>query len=202
MIDSQLRPNGITTAWIVQAMGALPREAFLPAERHAFAYLDRSVPLGNGRMLTPPLATAEMLQAAAISENDHVLLIGAATGYLAALLSGRVKKLVAVESDPALAAMARANVPGIDIVEAPLAEGTKKGAPYTLILIDGAIEELPAAIAQQLANRGRIVTGLVEGPVRRLATGTKLDGHIALRPFADTEVAPLAGFERAREFVF
>lgn len=202
MIDSQLRPNGITTAWIVQAMGTLPREAFLPAEKHAFAYLDRSVPIGNGRMMAPPLAIAQMLQAAAISENDIVLLIGAGTGYLAALLSGRVKKLVAVEPDPALAAMARANVAGIDIVEAPLAEGSKKGAPYTLILIDGAIEALPAAIEEQLANRGRIVTGLVEGPVQRLAAGTKLGGHIALRPFADVEVAPLCGFEPAREFVF
>lgn len=202
MIDSQLRTNGVTTGWIVKAMGELPREAFLPAEKEAFAYHDRSVPLGNGRMLNPPLATAEMLQAAEIADNDNVLLIGAATGYMAALLSGRVRKLTALESDAALAATARANVPGIDLVEAPLAEGTKKGAPYTLILIDGAIEHLPAAIEEQLANRGRIVTGLAEGPVRRLAVGAKLGGHVALRPFADIEVAPLAGFERAREFVF
>jgi protein-L-isoaspartate(D-aspartate) O-methyltransferase len=202
MVDSQLRTNGITTAWIVKAMGELPRENFLPSGKEAFAYLDRSVPLGNGRMLNPPLATAEMLQIAEVSESDNVLLIGAGTGYLAALLSGRVKKLVAVESDAELAAAARAIVSGLDVVEGELSQGSKKDAPYSLIIIDGAIEQLPAAIEGQLANRGRIVTGLAEGPVRRLAIGTNHGGHVALRAFADIEVAALPGFERAREFVF
>lgn len=202
MIDSQLRTNGITEAWIVKAMGELPREKFLPAGKEAFAYLDRSVPLGNGRMLNPPLATAEMLQAANIAESDKVLLIGAGTGYMAALLAGRVKELVAVESNVELALAARANVSGLDVVESALCDGWKKSAPYSLILIDGAIEQLPAAIEEQLAEGGRIVTGLVEGPVRRLAVGTKHGGHVALRAFADTEVASLPGFERAREFVF
>lgn len=202
MVDSQLRTNGISTAWIVKAMGELPRENFLPAGKEAFAYLDRSVPLGNGRMLNPPLATAEMLQAADVAEDDNVLLIGAGTGYMAALLSGRVRQLVAVESDAELAAAARANVAGLDLVDGELNLGTKKGAPYSLIIIDGAIEQLPAIIEEQLAGRGRIVTGRADGPVRRLAIGTKYGGQVALRPFADIEVAALPGFERAREFVF
>ena len=202
MVDSQLRTNGITTSWIVKAMGELPRENFLPAGKEAFAYLDRSVPLGDGRMLNPPLATAEMLQVADVSESDNVLLIGAGTGYLAALLSGRVKKLVAVESDAELAATARSNVAGLDLVESELNKGTKKDAPYSLIIIDGAIEQLPPAIEEQLANRGRIVAGLAEGPVRRLAIGTKQGGHVALRAYADIEVASLPGFERVKEFVF
>lgn len=202
MVDSQLRTNGVTAAWIIKAMGELPREKFLPAGKEAFAYLDRSVPLGNGRMLNPPLATAEMLQVAEISADDNVLLIGAATGYLAALLAGRVKKLVALESEAELAAAARANVAGLDVVEGELSQGTKKNAPYSLIIVDGAIEQLPSAIEEQLANRGRIVAGLAEGPVRRLAIGTKQGGHVALRAVADIEVAALPGFERAREFVF
>ena len=202
MVDSQLRTNGITATWIVKAMGELPREKFLPAGKEAFAYLDRSVSLGNGRMLNPPLATAEMLQIAEVSEGDNVLLIGAGTGYLAALLSDRVKKLVAVESDAELAKAARANVAGLDVIEGVLSQGSKKAAPYSLIIIDGAIEQLPADIEGQLANRGRIVAGLAEGPVRRLASGTKHGGHVALRAFADIEVAALPGFERAKEFVF
>ncbi|MFN3747580.1 MAG: protein-L-isoaspartate O-methyltransferase family protein [Sphingorhabdus sp.] len=202
MIDSQLRTNGITAAWIVKAMGELPREAFLPEGKEAFAYLDRSVPLGEGRMLNPPLATAEILQAAEVTHDDHVLLIGAGTGYMAKLLSSRAGKLVAVESDAGLAKVARANVPGLDLVEGILAEGHAKAAPYSLILIDGGIERLPDAIEVQLAEGGRIVTGLVDGPVRRLAIGTKHGGHVALRAFADIEVAALPGFEKAREFVF
>lgn len=202
MVDSQLRTNGITAAWIVKAMGELPREAFLPEGKEAFAYLDRSVPLGEGRMLNPPLATAEILQAAEVAQDDHVLLIGAGTGYMAKLLSGRAGKLVAVESNAGLAKVARANVPGLDLVEGILAEGHAKAAPYSLILIDGGIERLPDAIEVQLAEGGRIVTGLVDGPVRRLAIGTKHGGHVALRAFADIEVAALPGFEKAREFVF
>ena len=202
MVDSQLRTNGITAAWIVKAMGELPREAFLPEGKEAFAYLDRSVPLGEGRMLNPPLATAEILQAAEVTQDDHVLLIGAGTGYMAKLLSGRAGKLVAVESDAGLAKVARANVPGLDLVEGILAEGHAKAAPYSLILIDGGIERLPDAIEVQLTEGGRIVTGLVDGPVRRLAIGTKHGGHVALRAFADIEVAALPGFEKAREFVF
>lgn len=202
MVDSQLRTNGITAAWIVKAMGELPREAFLPEGKEAFAYLDRSVPLGEGRMLNPPLATAEILQAAEVAQDDHVLLIGAGTGYMAKLLSGRAGKLVAVESNAGLAKVARANVPGLDLVEGILAEGHAKAAPYSLILIDGGIERLPDAIEIQLAEGGRIVTGLVDGPVRRLAIGTKHGGHVALRAFADIEVAALPGFEKAREFVF
>ena len=121
---------------------------------------------------------------------------------MAALLTGRVKKLVALESDSALATASRDNVAGLDIVEGELSKGTKKEAPYSLIIIDGAIEQLPAAIEEQLSERGRIVTGITEGPVRRLAIGTKYGGHISMRAFADIEIAPLPGFERAREFVF
>ncbi|RDV02461.1 protein-L-isoaspartate O-methyltransferase [Sphingorhabdus pulchriflava] len=202
MIDSQLRTNGITAAWILKAMGELPRENFLPAGKEAFAYLDRSVPLSNGRMLNPPLATAEMLQAADVAGDDTVLLIGAGTGYMAALLSGRAGKLVAVESDADLAKTARANVAGLNLVEGSLDEGARKDAPFNVIIIDGAIEQLPAAIEAQLAEGGRIVSGLAEGPVRRLASGTKHGGHVALRALADIEITALPGFERAKEFVF
>ncbi len=202
MIDSQLRTNGVTAPWVLQAMGRIAREAFLPADRQAAAYHDRSIELGNGRMLNPPLATAQLLQAAQVAADDKVLLIGCGTGYMAALLSGHVGHLVAVESDASLAAAARSNVAGLELVENALAEGAAGQAPYDAIIIDGAIEHLPAAIEAQLAEGGRIVTGLVEGPVRRLAMGSKHGGHVALRIFADLEVAPLPGFERAREFVF
>ncbi len=202
MVDSQLRTNGITTPWIIKAMGALPREAFLPADKAAFAYLDRSVSLDNGRMMNPPLATAQMLQAAEVASADAVLIIGAASGYMASLLSGHAASIVAVESDPALASAARAHAAGFDLVEGALVSGAARSGPFSLIIIDGAIETLPVSIIDQLDEGGRIVTGLAEGPVRRLAIGTKRGGQVALRTFADLEVAALPGFEQAKEFVF
>lgn len=202
MVDSQLRTNGVTAPWVVQAMARVPREPFLPAGKQATAYHDRSIDLGNNRMLNPPLASAQLLQASEVDAGDKVLLVGCGGGYMAALLSGHVGRLVAVESDADLAAIARNNVAGLELVENALVEGAAAAAPYDVIIIDGAIEQLPTAIEAQLAEGGRIVTGLVEGPVRRLATGTKHGGHIALRSFADLELAPLPGFERAKEFVF
>jgi len=202
MVDSQLRTNGVIEPWIIIAMGAAPREQFLPVDKAAFAYLDRSVPLGNGRMLNPPLANGQMLQAANVTPLDTVLVIGAGPGYLAALLTGHAAKIVAVEEDADLAAQLRAHAPATTVVEGPLTAGAPEHGPYSLILIDGAVEQLPAAIVDQLAEGGRIITGLAEGAVRRLAIGTKHGGHVALRNLADLEVAALPGFERAKEFVF
>lgn len=202
MVDSQLRTNGVIEPWIIIAMGATPRENFLPADKAAFAYLDRSVPLGKGRMLNPPLANGQMLQAANVTPLDTILVIGAGPGYLAALLTGHAAKIVTVEEDADLAAQVKAHAPAATLVEGPLPAGAPEHGPFSLILIDGAVEQLPDAIVDQLGEGGRIVTGLIEGTVRRLAIGTKHGGSVALRNLADLEVAALPGFERAKEFVF
>jgi protein-L-isoaspartate(D-aspartate) O-methyltransferase len=202
MVDCQLRTSGVNEPWVTKAMGALPREQFASADRVAAVYTDRPVPLGNGRMLNPPIVTGMILQTASPAADDTVLLIGAATGYLATLLAPRVAQLVAVEENSALAAQAHANCPNVNIVEAPLTSGHASSAPYSLMIIDGAIESLPQALVDQLADGGRIVSGLREGPALRLAMGVKHGAHLALRSFADAEIAVLPGFEHAKEFVF
>jgi protein-L-isoaspartate(D-aspartate) O-methyltransferase len=143
-----------------------------------------------------------MLSTAEPGADDRVLLIGAATGYLAALLAPRVASLVAVEEAGPLADMFRSNLPAVTLVTGPLAAGALDNGPYDLIMIDGGIEQLPDALVEQLVEGGRIVTGLLEGPVSRLATGVKHGAHLALRPVIDTEIAPLPGFQRTKEFVF
>lgn len=202
MVDSQLRTGGVNTPWLVAAMLAVPREQFVPKELQATAYTDRSIPLGGGRMLNPPLATGQMLMIAEPKMADHVLLIGAGSGYMAALLAGQVGTLVAVDDDAILAQAARTHNPDLNLIEAPLAAGAPDHAPYDLIIIDGAIEAVPDAIVAQLAEGGRIVCGLVDGPVSRLASGIKHGAHLALRAVSDLEVAPLPGFAHPKEFVF
>jgi protein-L-isoaspartate(D-aspartate) O-methyltransferase len=201
MVDSQLRTSGVNTAWIISAMLATAREAFVPGDASA-AYMDRSVPLGEGRMLNPPIAAGQMLEIAEPRPSDHVLLIAAGTGYLAALLAGRVTKMVAVEEAQSLADAFKANCPDMILVEGPNAAGAAEHGPYDLIIIDGAIETLPDALTEQLVEGGRIVTGVIEGPVSRLASGVKRGSHLALRAMADMEIAPLPSFAQAREFVF
>lgn len=201
MVDSQLRPSGVNAPWILAAMLETPREAFLTGNTDS-AYGDRPVPLGEDRWLNAPVATGQMLTLAEPAVTDRVLLVGGECGYLAALLAPRVASLVVVEESPALAASFAANLPDTMLVQGALAAGAAAHAPYDLILIDGAIETLPQMLVDQLADGGRIVSGLAEGPVTRLASGVKRGGQIVLRPHADLEIASLPGFALMKEFVF
>lgn len=201
MVDSQLRTSGVNMPWILSAMLATPRENFVPGVSST-VYMDRSIPLRAGRALNPPIAAGQMLMIADAGKNDRVLLVGAGTGYLAALLVQQVATLVAVEEADELAKLLSANLPDVQLVHGPNTEGCADLAPYDLIIIDGAIEQLPDALAEQLAEGGRMVAGMLDGPVSRLAKGVKHGGKLALRTVADMEIAPLPGFARAREFVF
>lgn len=183
MVDSQLRTSGVSAPWVIAAMGSVARENFAPATLRSNAYMDRALPLGEGRTLNPPLATGLMLEAADVAVDDNVLLVGVPRGYVAALLAGRVSSLVTVEG---LA----------DLPEA------KRKSPFSLILIDGAVEELPDSLLALAQEDARIVTGIAERGVTRLASGHVRDGKVALRPFADTEIAALPGFAHVPEFVF
>lgn len=205
MIDSQLRTSGVNTAWILAAMGSVEREKFVSPDRAATAYMDRSVPLGGARVLNPPLAAGMLLQAAELHAGDNVLLIGAATGYLARVIADQVKSVTAVEESADLLDLARTNLTGccnVHIVQGSLPAGAATHAPYSVILIDGAIDALPQTLLDQLVEGGQVLCGLSEGAVSRLAIGYKHGGAVALRVIADSEIARLPGFDRAKEFVF
>lgn len=205
MVASQLRTNAVNDARVVEAMAALPREDFLPEAHRAIAYRDTLLPLAGGRQQNSPLATGRLLTVAELRATDKVLLIGAAGGYTAALLAGLVNSVVAVEAEPELAALARtalAAYANVELVEGPLAAGHAAEGPYDLLVVDGAAEELPAALLEQLAPGARVVTGVLDRGVTRLATGRRTEGGFGLNDFADIECAVLPGFERLRTFQF
>ena len=204
MIDSQLRTNDVIDPAVVAAMAAEPREAHVPAPLASVAYIDRAIDLGGGRYLNAPLVTGRMLVEAAIRPGARVLLIGAATGYGAALLARLGAEVHALEEDAALIAAGRQATASDAIrwIEGPLSAGVPDGAPFDRIIIDGAIEILPDAIADQLAEGGKLVAARREGAVVRLVQGVKAGGIVALRPFADMDVAPLPGFEAPAGFQF
>lgn len=181
MIDSQLRTSGVNDTWVLEAMNAVPREDFVPENARAAAYTDRAVPLGNGRFLAAPLVHARMLAEAVPTPADQALIVSANGAYLAAL----VKPLVG----------------SLDVRDLADAAKLKKGA-YSLILIDGAAEELPAAIAAALAEGGRVVGGLVERGVTRLAVGRGAAGSIAWLPLADIGIPVLPEFAAQRPWTF
>ena len=182
MIDSQLRTSGVNEPWVLTAMARVAREDFVPDDVKAAAYIDRAVPLGEGRFLAAPVVHGMMLTEAHPTAEDKALLVGDAKGYLAALLGPLVGSLNAV--DPADAA-----------------KRSTKG-PYSLIVVDGAIEDLPAALGAQLAEGGRIVTGLVLRGVTRLAAGRKAAGDVALLPLAELGIPVLPEFAAPKRWSF
>ena len=204
MVDSQLRTNDVIDPAVVGAMGAVAREAHVPAALSGVAYMDRAIAIGEGRVLNPPLVTGRLMVAAEIRPGMRVLLIGAGTGYTAALLAKLGAEVYAVEEQADLLAVARTAAPDAAIrwIEGPLSAGAPKAAPFDRIVIDGAIETLPDAIAAQLSENGRIVAAWREGNVARLVQGVKAGGTIAIRAFADMDVAPLPGFDAPKGFQF
>lgn len=200
MVDSQLRPEGVTDRGVVAAMGSVERERFVPEAARALAYFDRPLKIAPGRAMMPPAALGKLLTELAPRAGEKALIIGSGTGYSAALLHSIGLDVVALESDKQLAdAAAEA---GIETICGELAAGYAKGAPYDIILLDGAVEELPAALARQLNDGGRLGGAIIERGVSRLVIGLASGGVLGLRTIADAEVDRLPGFERPRAFTF
>lgn len=204
MVASQLRTTGVNDPRVVAAMGEVARERFVPAERMALAYADALVPLGNCRALNPPMALGRMLTEARLKGDERVLVIGAATGYSAALLARLAGSVTALEEDGALLAFAKRALKGtgVELVKNPLVRGHPKGAPYDFILIDGAVEHVPPAIVEQSADGGRISLALLDRGVTRLALGRVIGGALGVTAYADAAAAILPGFEKPRIFSF
>lgn len=205
MVASQLRPNAVSDPRVVAVMNAVPREAFIPGEPGQLAYRDTALPLGRGRQQNNPLSTGRLLTEAYLQPGDKVLLIGAAGGYTAAVLARLVAHVTAVESDPDLAAFARSALAfdtNVSVVHGPLEAGAPEGAPYDVLVIDGAVEHVADAIVAQLAPGARAVAGLIDRGVTRLASGRRSAGGFALNGFADMECIALPGFSRPRSFTF
>jgi protein-L-isoaspartate(D-aspartate) O-methyltransferase len=204
MIASQLRTTGTNDPRVLAAMGEVPRERFVPAERLSLAYADALVPLKPGRDFNSPMALGRLLTEAAPRPGERSLAVGVATGYAAAVLARLVGPLVALEEDAELAAAARANLAGtgVALVEGPLAEGWQAEGPYDLILIDGAVEFVPDSLIAQLAEGGRLAAGLAENGVTRLAIGRRAGEGFGMTAFADAAAAILPGFARPRAFKF
>lgn len=205
MVESQLRTNDVNDVAVIRAILSIPREDYVPQERRDAAYIDRAVPLGKGRALNPPLATARLLTEAQVEAGQSVLLIGAATGYTAALLAQLGATVTALESDADLAAGARARlagVAGVTVVDGPLAAGVPAGAPYDLLFIDGAVEAVPESLAAQIKTGGRAVFARADQGVTRLCVGVRSAGGFGATVLVDAEAALLPGFAAPGGFRF
>lgn len=204
MVDTQVRPSDVTKFPIIEAMLRIPREVFVPAEKKEAAYVGRNIRFGDGRVLLEARTFAKMLDAINIDHDDLVLDIGAGLGYSSAVIARIAEAVVAVEDDEARAADAASllaeHVDNVVLHTGPLAEGAAEHGPYDAIIIEGGIEELPSAIADQLKDGGRIACLFMEGELGVVRIGWKIDGALTWR-FAFNATAPvLAGFGKKRAF--
>jgi protein-L-isoaspartate(D-aspartate) O-methyltransferase len=211
MVESQVRPNGITDHRIIDAMAAVRREDFVPAGLRAIAYLDEDVLLkagshGEARYLIEPMAFARMVHLAGVKATDRVLIVGAGSGYGVKIVSRLSHSVIGLESDIELAAQARnmvADGANVGIVEGSLGEGHAASGPYDVILIEGRIAAIPNSLFAQLNNEGRIVAAIGEGDFSKITVASVNDGHRSERSAYDVSIAQLPGFTVAKPaFVF
>lgn len=207
MVESQIRTNKVTDPTLIEAFETVPREDFVPEPLRGVAYVDEDVPLGDGRFVMEPMILARLLQAACPGPDDIALDIGCGTGYGSAILSRMVATVVALESDKALAATANQVLSGLEldnvvVVEGKLTEGYPKQGPYDVILLSGAVAEVPRAIGEQLAEGGRLVAVVEAGGLGRATLMQRDAGVISSRVLYDAALPLLTGFEAEPGFVF
>jgi protein-L-isoaspartate(D-aspartate) O-methyltransferase len=200
MVESQLRPQGVSDPAVIAAMGRIPREKFLPGHTRPLAYVDRAVSIGEGRFLSAPAVLGQLLTEMQPEVGQRALVVGAGTGYSAAVLGAMGLEVTALESAPELAAVARKL--GVKIVDGPLEAGHAGGAPYDQVLIDGAVETISDAIVDQLADGGRLGAAIIDRGVTRLVIGRKAGGAFGILSIGDAGVPALPGFNRPKAFTF
>ncbi len=210
MVLGQITPNGVTDPLLIEAMGRLPREAFVPPAQQHRAYADAPVPLGEGRFMLQPMVLARMIQLLLPQPGERALVLGAGTGYGAALLARMGLEVTAVEADPRLAAVARTTLAAVlpharpEVIQADPARGHAEGAPYRVMLIEGVAERLPVALTNQLGEGGRLA--LIrggEGPVGKGILLRRAGAALGEQwVFETTATALVPEFAAARGFVF
>ena len=183
MIDSQLRTSGVNSPLVIRRMGEVSREDYVPASSKGVAYVDRAIRLENGAWLPAPLVQGKTLEEAQPAGDEKAIVVDAGSGYLAELLRPLVAELTVITPEEAVG------------------KGTKgKGAD--LLVIDGAVEEIPAALAKRLADGARIVTGIVTNGVTRMAVGRKTGSGVSLMPVYDIGIPQLHEFDKPRGWSF
>jgi protein-L-isoaspartate(D-aspartate) O-methyltransferase len=211
MVDGQIRPSDVTDLRIIDAMLAVPREAFVPTTVQGLAYLDIDVEVGGTpgtkRFLIKPVVIAKMLQAAEISTADRVMVVGCATGYPAALAAKLAAQVIAVEADSDLANRAATTLKslGIDnvtVVTAPAASGDPAHAPYDAIILAGATEIPLVELYRQLGEGGRLVGVFATAQPPRAEIVTRSPGDFGNRAIFDAYAPVLPGLERPATFTF
>ena len=211
MVDCQIRTSDVTNHELLTAFLSVPREEFVADSHKALAYIDEDIPLtelgGENRFVTEPAQLSRLLQAAAINPEDIVLVVGTGSGYSTAVISLLASSVVSVEENKDLAEFAteKLNELGFNnvaVVNSNHSSGLEKEAPYDVIYIDGAVEQVPGGLLEQLADNGKLIAveGTGNSAVARIFVME--NGLISKRSLMNCAIKPIPGFEAEEGFVF
>lgn len=201
MIDSQVRTNDVHDRRLISALGSVPRENFVPADKRSLAYVEQIVPTGPGRALWMARDFAKLLLAADVAAEDAVLDIAPGAGYSTAVLAKLAARVVALEeSDALLAGVRGLHLANVEAASGSLAAGAAARGPFNVIFVNGAVEEVSQAWLDQLAEGGRLAVVMDQGAVRRGCIFTRSGGRTAPRIVFDSAAPKLPGFEKAAIF--
>lgn len=214
MVESQIRPNRVTDPALLDALETLPREDFVASSQQAFAYCEGEVSVGTGKMeryLLSPMIIARMIEALNLTKDDKVLDVGCTTGYSTALISHLAGIVIGLESDAQMAQQANLNIQklgldrGVTIQHGALSLGTKDLAPFTAIILNGAVQEVPAALFSQLDEGGQliaIVGGQKDRKLGQVILYEKHHGTVSQRVLFEAAASYLPGCAPVEEFSF
>jgi len=204
MVDTQVRPSDVTKFPVIEAMLAVPREAYVPDAKREAAYVGENLDLGSDRVVLEPRTLAKMLDALDIQNDDVILDIGCGLGYSSAVLARLAEAVVAVETgdfaDEAQSILSEQGVDNVAVVEAELHEGAPKSGPYDVIVLQGSVEALPKVIEDQLEEGGRIACIWQDGALGTVKIGYKLDGRMNWRFSFNAGAPVLPGYARHQDF--
>ncbi len=207
MVASQVCPNEVTDPLVVEAIGRVPRERFLPAPRQSQAYVDEDIPVSDGRWLMEPMVAARLLQLADIQPADHALVVPCGSGYMAAVLAHMAGSVVAVEEDGAMRdgaskLLADLGADTVAVVSGSVTEGCPGQAPFDVIIFDGAVSDIPQNIVDQLADGGRCAAVVQNGPIGQATLIQRTGDAFGKRCEFDASVPVLPEFASKPKFVF
>ncbi len=196
MLEEQLKPRGITNKATLNAMGKIPREAFVPESQKPFAYDDRPLPIGSGQTISQPYMVAYMTQTLHLKRSDRVLEIGTGSGYQAAVLSQMIDTVFTIEivndlAQRAIQHMKNLNIHNVAVKIGDGYFGWQEKAPFDAIIVTAGAESIPLFLVEQLAENGRMIIPI--GPhngIRQLVLLKKKNGKIKSRTLMPVRFVP------------
>lgn len=205
MVDTQVRPNDVTSYPVIEAMLNIPREAFVPAAMRDVAYVGENIAIGHGRELLAPRTIGLILETLELKNSDLVLDVGCGYGYAAACAARVAEAVVAIDDIPDFTTEAQQRLTdqgifNVAVAQAHLTEGWPGQAPYDAVMIGGAIEVFPDGLADQLRDGGRVVAIFKEGNLGIARIGRKIDGRINWRLAFNAFAPVLPDFSRVPGF--